>query len=777
MNYGYFDNKNKEYVITRPDTPTPWMNYLGKGQFSGIISNTAGGTCFDGDPSNRRLLRYKFNNLPKDRSGRYLYIRNQDTGEYWSPTWQPVLKDLQSYECRHGQGYSVIQGMYDDVDTEITYCVPLGANYELWQAKMTNRSDKQKNLKLFSYVEFSWADAKWDLLCHWPCCAFEADFDNGKIVVDTMIQQLTDKPMYDFFSTDLPIDGYDCNLEKFIGNYRSESNPAAVENGECTNSPMSSDFCVGVLSSSVTLAPGESRSFCYVLGATDDRSKIDGCIADAFAKHKTGKCVDEIKKDWDGYCANIQVNTPCEDMNTMLNIWHPYQAKTTFDWSRFVSYYERGVDRGFGFRDSMQDVLGATHAAPDDVKKRIRLLLSIQNSSGNARIVYYPATKESVGGGRSDDHLWSIYSVCNYIRETGDAAFADEIVPYADGGDATVLEHLEQGMEFTMNNLGPHGIPSMLLGDWNDSLHCINQEGPGNAESVFVFFQLAHAAYELIELYTHLGLNDKIVRIHEIYDYCASKLDVIWDGEWFIRAFDSYGEKYGTNDGEHSNVYLNPQTWAVISRLPDEKMQNKAMDSVLKHLYTENGFTTLNNAFPGYDYAKQGYYLFPAGARENGGIFCHSNTWAMIALTMLGRGDEAFKCYENNLPIRRNDISDRSLTEPYIYSQTMFAPPHIRAGECVNSWLTGTASWTYLAATQHILGIRPDYDGLVIDPCIPSDWQGFSATRSCRGVVCNIEVKKDTVAGLTVNGNKISGNYVPWSLFEGQKELNIEYRF
>ncbi len=405
MQFGYFDNAHKEYVITSPKTPAPWMNYIGNGGFGGIISATGGGLTFDKDPSNRRVTRYHFNIQPIDRPGRYLYIRNEETGEYWTPMWQPVQKDLQAYECRHGRGYTTITGTYDDVKTAITYCVPMGCDFELWQGEITNLSNQPKKLKLFSFVEFSWADGKWDMLAHWPGMAFKATGQGNKIVVDTVAEQLSGTPLYDYIATDLPVIGYDCNLEAFTGTYRDESRPQVVETGVCTNSDMYSDNCCGVLCSEITLAPGETRKFNYTLGATSRKADIDPQIEKAFSRELADTCIAQIKENWQNYSDNMVVNTPCEDMNTMLNIWHAYQTKTTFDWSRFISVYERGVDRGFGFRDSMQDVLGVMHAIPEQAKERIKLLLSIQCSNGNARTVYYPATKESVGGGRSDDHL------------------------------------------------------------------------------------------------------------------------------------------------------------------------------------------------------------------------------------------------------------------------------------------------------------------------------------------------------------------------------------
>ncbi len=773
MTYGYFDNDHQEYVITNPRTPAPWMNYIGNGGFGGIVSATGGGLTFDGDPSNRRVTRYKFNNQPKDRPGRYLYIRDEETGAYWSPTWQPVMRELSFYECHHGLGYTRITGACEEVRTQITYSVPLGKRYEIWQVEMTNLSAKPKNLRVYSYVEFSWNDAKYDMLCHWPCMAFKAGFDGRKILVDTVAEQLTGTPQLDYIATDLPVVGYDCSLEAFVGGYRDETSPAVLDTGVCTNSAMYSDNCVGVLCSEVRLLPGETKRFSYTLGATDSREAVDGQIADAFSEEVQSNALRDIRALWDGYRSHLQVETPCEDMNTMLNIWHAYQTKTTFDWSRFISVYERGVDRGFGFRDSMQDVLGVMHAEPGKAAERIRLLLSIQCRDGSAKSVYYPATKEAVGGGRSDDHLWSILSVCNYVRETGDTDFLHQVVPYVDGGEDTVLSHLEQGVDFTMRHLGRHGFPDMLASDWDDSLAPMNRGGTAGAESMFVFFQLAHGADELIRLYRHAGLPERVPAMQRVVDYCKAKLPEIWDGEWFIRAFTPEGEKFCTREDAFNRIHLIPQAWSVLSRLASPEQANLAMDKVMEYLYTDKGLITHWPASEGFDRRKKSYFLFPAGARENGGIFFHSNTWAIIAYAMLHRGEDAFTCYESILPPRRNAIADVCLTEPYVYSQTMLAPPHPRAGACVNAWLTGTASWTYLAATQYILGIRPDYEGLLVDPQIPAAWPGFQATRLCRGVTCRITVARGEAKGLTVDGRPLAGNLVPWKLLQDAAERHI----
>lgn len=771
MEYGFFDNQNREYVITRPDTPAPWINYLGRGKFSGIISNTAGGMCFDGDPSNRRITRYKYNNLPGDRPGRYLYIRDQKTGEYWSPTWQPVMKALSKYECRHGMGYTSISGAYAGIDTSILYTIPLDASYEVWQVHMTNTTDQTRTLRLFSYVEWSWYDAFYDILCDWPRMILKCEFDGNKILFDPVSEQCESGLLRSYLATDLDVDGYDCSLSAFVGPYRSETNPIVLEKGQCTNSQIRSDNAVGVLSSLLVLQPGETKVFHYTLGTASTSEQMEQCIEKALDPVHLQRDLTELKQDWENYFAQQQVETPSHDMNTMLNLWNAYQCRMTFDWSRFISSYERGIDRGMGFRDSMQDVLGIMHALPQRARERILLLLSIQKNRGDALDVYYPGTGKAKGGGRSDDHLWSVFSVCQYIRETGNVDILDEIVPYVDGGCGTVKEHLEKGLQFTRTHLGRHGLPDMMRNDWNDSMASINNRG--GAESVFVFFQLAHAAYELIQLYEHYGLDESLLFVQEIYDNCRSKMSIVWDGNWFLRAFTSEGEKYGTADDKWNRLFLNPQSWAVMSRLPTMEQGKSCMDAVMEHLYTDYGVVLQGPASTGYDLDNKGFFAFVAGARENGGIFFHANAWVIIALTLMKRNEDTWKCYQSSLPPRRNSEAERCLVEPYVYTQTMLGPQHERFGACSNSWLTGTASWMYFAATQYILGIRPDYAGLTIVPCVPDQWETFSVVRNCRGVRCHITVRKGDFPAVTIDGQCVIGSIIPWENIAGKTDVQI----
>lgn len=773
MRYGYFDNEAKEYVITRPDTPTPWINYLGNGGYSAIISNCAGGMSFHRDANYRRVTRYRFNGVPADRPGKYIYLRDMDSGEYWSPSWQPVMKPLDEYECRHGMGYTKIKGTYSGISAETTYFIPIGKDYELWIMKIKNNSLEERNLKVFTYIEFSWHEALRDNICDWPRKLFDARFMDGFIVFDPLIEG---EPLFSYFGTNQDIEGYDCCRDKYLGLYHTESNPVAVETGKCSNSSIVSDNACGGLCCPLKLAGGEERTVVFVLGVSESRETAASKGRKALDM-KVMECdFQKLKQSWEELLSKMNFKTPDEDVNLMLNTWHQYQCKTTFDWSRFISFYERGVDRGIGFRDSMQDVLGVMHTIPEKAKARIIELLSIQYKRGDAMSVYYPATKKAQGGGRSDDHLWSVFSVCSYVRETGNVQFLGEQVPYYDGGEGTVLEHLENGIKFTMNNLGSHGIPLMLNSDWNDTIISINKKG--GSESVFVFFQLAHAVKELILLYRHYGFEDKLKWAGEVCDYCRSKLDAVWDGDWFIRAFNSKGEKYGSHKDEFNKIFLNPQSWAVLSGICTDEQAIAALDSVRKYLSTELGVMANYPATSTFDPEKKLYFWNPAGWAENGGIFNHTNTWIIIAEAMMRRNENAYEYYKNILPSKRNDIADICMVEPYVYCQSMNSLQHVSPRVANNSWLTGTVSWMFFAASQYILGVRPDYDGLIIDPCIPPEWKEVVVEREFRGArfvikIVNNSGKAGRVRNLTVDGALVDECKISTDYINGRKSIDV----
>lgn len=780
MKYGYFDKQNREYVITRPDTPTPWFNYLGNGGFSGIISNNAGGLVFNGDPGKKRITRYKFNQLPPDKQGRFIYIRDMETGEYWSPTWQPVMRELDFYEARHGLGYTTIKSSYQGIEAELTYFIPEGKQYEVWHGTIRNNSGRPRKLKLFSYIEFSCHDGIIDVNMEWARYFMTADYENGVITFDPSSKVLSGYDVFGFHGTSLSVDGYDCWRDSFIGAYRSEQNPIAVENGCSGNTNINADQACASLSSSIELADGEKKDFIFTTGAVSDKADIRALVDEATSFDNAMASLAQIKNSWAEHLDFCQVETPDEEVNTFLNVWHQYQCKMTFDWSRFISYYERGVDRGWGFRDSMQDVLGVVHAMPEKAKERIKTLLKIQCQNGNAKNIYYPGTGEAVGGGRSDDHIWSIFSVCTYIRETDDIAFLDELVPYYDGGEGSVREHLMRGLDFTRANVGEHGIPLFLKNDWNDTFAPIAKDG--KAESSFVFFQAAHAAWELIELFSYIGDKKNLAWAEDYYAWCKDTYKILWDGEWFLRAFTDKGEKFGTNDDEYNKIFLNPQSWAVLSRLPDKRKSRLAFDNVNKYLFCEYGCISHYPASSGFDRDNKCFSGIKSGIKENGGVFCHASTWAVIAQAILGRNEDAFKLYQATLPIRRNDIADKTLIEPYCYASALLGPSHERYGAGSNSWLTGTASWMFFAVTQYILGFRPTYGGITIDPKIPADWNGFKMTRRYNGINCHLTVGKlpsenAPAAALIVNGSKIDGTFIPYDMIKDEKNVNIEVIF
>lgn len=774
MKYGYYDNQNREYVITRPDTPAPWMNYLGNGGFSGLISNTGGGLIFHKDSSSHRITRYRFNEIPWDRPGRYLYLRDMEDGEYWSPAWQPVMKELDEYECRHGYGYTKIKGCYKGVKTNLTYFIPLDKNYELWKVELENQTDTEKCLKAFTYIEFSSYEAAYDIKADWPRYFMTGFHEENAVVFDPSNDWISVPERLSFIGANVDIAGYDCDRDAFIGRYRSESNPIAVERGACGNTEVNADNCCGSICMDMKLEPFGTKTVYIVVGITDDRKKIHDII-DSAAKDADEE-FEKLAEFWKEHVNRIQIETPDEEMNTMINCWHPYQCRMTFNWSRFISYYERGLGRGWGYRDSMQDVLGVMHSVPGQAKERIKTLLSIQYSRGDAKAVYFPGTGKSDGGGRSDDHLWSIFSVCSYIKETGDYNFLNEKVPYVDGGEATVCEHLIQGLKFTREHVGSHNIPLFLKSDWNDSLKHIAAEGKG--ESAFVFFQAAHAAYELKLLFEKIEDKEKLAWATDYYAWCQSVYEVLWDGKWFVRGFNDKGEKYGTDEDEYNKIFLNPQSWAVLSRLPSLAQGNSCFEAVKEYLFTDMGVVSHAPASSGIDVPNKSYFGHKAGVRENGGIFFHASTWAIIAETILGRNEDAYSLYHRELPTMRNDIADDCMIEPYVYASSMIAPCHEKSKMGVGSWLSGTASWMYVAATQYILGFRPDYDGVVIDPCVPMKWNGFKYTRIYRGTKVEIVSGKLPYEGarskaLLLDGVKLEGNFIPASMLEGKENVKV----
>ena len=746
MRYGYFDRKNREYVITRPDTPTPWINYIGSGAYGGIVSNTGGGYSFHKDPQNRRVTRYRYNNIPMDRPGRYIYIRDKETGEYWNPGYQPVQRKPDSYSCRHGMGYTVLTGEYRGVLGEVTYFVPDNKDFEIWHFKVTNTRAVAQRLQVFAYSEFCFWQAIMDQQnVDWVQQINQGRFEDG--IITYYPHYISDNAA--FFATAEKVGSYDTNLEAFIGKYRSESNPLAVEQGGCSNSISYRMNGVGAFCIDVDLAAGEEKEIVFILGFAEDRKNIKADIKAYLSPENSKAALDRLKAYWKNYTGKLSVETPDEDMNLFVNIWNQYQCKTTFNWSRFVSLYQLGLGRGMGIRDSAQDTLGVMHAIPGEAKELIIKLLQCQYTDGRAYHLFFPLTGEGGQGDApvklfdwySDDHLWLILAVNAYVKETGDFGFLNQSVQYNDKTiSATVLEHLDMALNFTHNNRGPNKIALAGRADWNDTLNL--DTGKGIAESVFTSMLYCRAAAELIELCGYLERQELCEKYQGMFDEMSNDINgSSWDGEWYKRAFDDFGEPIGSRENKFGKIFINSQSWAVLGGVADNEKANKCMESVDRYLNSKFGIVAMYPSYTEYDDTKGGVTTYPPGTKENGGIFLHTNPWVMIAQIMLGHGDKAFEYYSQILPGKRNDDAELYEVEPYVYCQNILGKEHPQFGVGRNSWLSGTAAWNMVASSQYILGIRAGYDRLVVDPCIPAKWQGFRAIRKFRGVIYNIEVQ------------------------------------
>jgi len=764
MRYGYFDVPNKEYVIERPDTPVPWMNYLHNDEYCALISNNGGGYSFHLSARDKRILRYRLNNIPVDRPGRYIYIRDEKTKDYWSATWQPVLKDLSEYktETRHGFGYTRVTSTYQGVTSDTLYVVPVEDNLELWNITLTNRTSSVKNLTLITYAELCLFFAQNDMInFQYTYNIAKAYEKNNTIHHTTMIENAGH---YAFFSADKKLESFDCDREAFMGPYHSEADPKAVLEGRCSGSTADGGNPVAATSVSLTLKPGESKSVTYILGVAPSIAAGAKLIAKYKKAGAVRKVMSDLQKHWEEKLKALQVNTPDKDVNLSLNQWNAYQVHTTFSMSRGPSIYEGGIGRGMGFRDSNQDVLSVIHTVPGKVKKLITDLAKNMFKDGTAYHQFFRLTGEGDGKGYSDDPLWIILSTTAYVKETGDMKFLKEKVKWADGGSASMYDHLKAPLDYTYKNIGTHRIPLMGFADWNDTLH-IN--GPKPGESVWVAQFFVKCARDFAELAQVLGKTADAKKYTKMADDMAARVNkVCWDGKWYAMAFDGWGTMLGSDKQKEGKVYLNTQTWAVISDVADSKRGAVCMDAVKNYLDSKYGVALMFPGFKHFSPRLGGVSTFPPGLKENGGIFSHANPWAVIAETRLGRVENAMKYYRQLLPPTKDRIQDVHRAEPYVYAQAIASQEHRDFGFARNSWLTGAATWNFVAGTQYILGIRPTYSGLMVDPCIPKDWGKYEVTRKFRGSTYHIVVKNPRhvskgVSSIIVNGKKISGNIIP----------------
>jgi cellobiose phosphorylase len=806
MQFGHFDDERREYVINTPKTPYPWINYLGNENFFGLMSNTSGGYCFYKDARLRRLTRYRYNNVPIDNGGRYFYIN--DGGDVWSHSWKPVKKDLSFYECRHGLGYTQITGERNGVNVTQLSFVPLGFNCEVHSINVKNTSAVDKNITLFSFVEFCLWDANDDTT------NFQRNFSTGEVeVVGSVIYHKTEyrerRDHYAFYSVNSEIEGFDTDREKFIGLYDGFEAPQAVMEGKSRNSVASGWSPIGSHSVKASLKPGEEKTFIFVLGyienPEEEKWENKGIInktraLEMIEAFKTDEAVElateKLRKYWDSLLSQYTLQSSDEKLSRMVNIWNPYQCMVTFNMSRSASYFESGIGRGMGFRDSNQDLLGFVHQIPERAKERILDIAATQFEDGGAYHQYQPLTKKGnndIGGGFNDDPLWLILGVTAYIKETGDLDILKELVPYDndENNKGTLIQHLKASFDHVIHNLGPHGLPLIGRADWNDclNLNCFSSQ-PGEsfqtfgnddgrvAESVLIAGMFVFIGNEYAALCNQSGLKEEAQRAMVHIDLMKGTiLKEGYDGEWFLRAYDNFGNKIGSKENQEGQIFIESQGFCVMAGVGvEEGLAEKALNSVIERLDTKYGIVLNNPPYSKYHLELGEITSYPEGYKENAGIFCHNNPWIACAETVIGRGDRAFEIYKKIAPAYLEDISEIHRTEPYVYSQMVAGKDAVRFGEAKNSWLTGTAAWNFVAISQWILGIKPEYTGLKIDPCIPSTWSGYSIKRVFRDTVYNIKIQNPEglcrgIKKLIVDGTTIQGNLAP--IFNDGKEHEV----
>ncbi len=807
MKYGFFDDDNREYVITNPRTPYPWINYLGNEDFFALTSNTGGGYTFYKDAKFRRLTRYRYNNVPIDDGGKYFYIKDEDT--VWSPGWKPVKTELDSYECRHGMSYTKFNASKNNVEASVLQFIPLGFWGELLQVSLKNTGNTPKKLKLFSFVEWCLWNAEDDMT------NFQRNFSTGEVEIeDSVLYHKTEfkerRNHYAFYSVNTPIQGYDTDRETFLGLYNGFDRPDAVFEGNPRNSeahgwsPIASHYI------EVELQPGESKDFIFMLGYVEvnpedkwenkqiiNKKPAKEMIAKFDTVEKVQVAFNELRAFWDNLLGKITISTHDERLDRLVNIWNQYQCMVTFNMSRSASFFESGIGRGMGFRDSNQDLIGFVHQIPDRARERIFDIASTQFEDGSCYHQYQPLTKKgnaAIGGDFNDDPLWLILSTTEYIKETGDFSLLDEMVPF-DNDESKAkphFDHLKASFYHVVNNLGPHNLPLIGRADWNDclNLNCFstdpnesfqtteNKKGR-TAESLMIAGLFVVYGKEFITLCKRIGKNDEAEAAQVHVDNMIEAVKKHgWDGEWFLRAYDYFGRKIGSNENEEGKIFIESQGWCSMAEIGlEEGMVEKSLNSVKERLDCEYGIVLNNPAYTKYYIEYGEISTYPAGYKENAGVFCHNNPWIMIAETKLGRGDRAYEYFTKIAPSFLEEISELHKVEPYIYCQMIAGKDAYKPGEAKNSWLSGTAAWNFYTITQYILGIKPDYDGLSINPCIPKDWDGFSMSRQFRGATYAITVTNPDhvskgVKQITVNGSPIQGNVIP--ILEAGKTHTVE---
>ena len=801
MKFGHFDDERKEYVIETPYTPLPWINYLGNEDFFGLISNTAGGYDFYKDAKMRRITRFRYNNVPEDNGGRMFYI--EDGKDRWSPSFMPLKTPLDKYECRHGLGYSVFSGEKNSLSASLTCFVPLKERAEVMLLKLRNESEEKKEIRTVGAMEWCLWNA-WDDFTN-----FQRNYSTGEVEIeDNAIYHKTEyrerRDHYAFFSVNEKVTGYDSDRATFLGRFNGWDSPASITSGKMGFSHASGWSPIAALENRFTLLPGEEKSLVFVLGYIENKEEEKwekkGVINKTKAhelQQRYGKAedaerkLDELKAYWNTLLSSFSVSTGEEKFDRMVNIWNQYQCMVTFNMSRSASYYESGIGRGMGFRDSCQDLLGFVHIIPERARQRIIDIASIQFEDGSTYHQYQPLDKKGnadIGGGFNDDPLWLVACTYAYVAETGDWSILDEMVPF--NNDETkaksLLEHLRRSIGYTISHKGPHGLPLIGRADWNDCLNlncfsstpgesfqtCSNFES-GKAESVFIAGLFVKYAKQYVEILSHLGLEEEKKEIEKEISLMTETVESAgWDGEWFIRAYDAFSEPVGSHSCDDGKIYIEPQGMCVMAGIgKDDGKAEMALKSVEKHLDTKYGIVLLQPAYKEYHLNLGEVSSYPPGYKENAGIFCHNNPWVSCAEAFLGHGDRAFEIYRKICPAYLEEISDVHRTEPYVYSQMVAGIDAQNFGEGKNSWLTGCAAWTFVNASQFILGITPTLEGMRVKPCLPKEIESFSAIRKIGTTTLHISGKRGEEYSLKKNGEVVEGEIIP---LNGEKDIDVE---
>lgn len=785
MQYGYFDDDAKEYVVTRPDTPSSWSNYLGSTEYGAVITNNAGGYGFYKSGAQGRFMRLRFNSVPMDQPGRYFYLRDMQSGDYWSASWQPVGKHLDSYksECRHGTAYTKITSEYSGIESETKYYVPLGQTFEYWRLKLTNKSSSPRKIRAFTYCEFT---NQWNTTQDQVNLQYSIFIVKGQKTSPNMIQVISHENLYeqhkknpavtDYMSEWMalagsPVTGFDTSRQSFIGTYGSYKEPAAVVEGCCYNSEAFGDNACGTLQTDIELAPGESKEILVMLGIGAAEEEGKKALAEFGTIERADLEFDKLVKNWHEKLGSFKAVTPDEDINHTVNVWGLYNCLITFAWSRAASLVYNGERDGLGYRDSVQDILGVSAAIPEQAEERLVRLLSGQFSNGGALPVigkdFVPGKQKMIDAGefRSDDCQWFFNAVPCFVAETGKFDFYNRIVPYADQGEATVYGHLKQALLFNLERMGADGLPCGLLADWNDCLK-LGYHG----ESLFVAFQLRLGLTTYVDISERLNKSEEAAwALSEREKLDANIQKKCWDGKWFVWAIAEDGTVYGTHSIDEGQIYFNTQVWSVLSGAATPEQQKLCLESVKEKLATPYGLMLCAPPFVHADREIMSSVVFLPGIKENAGIFNHTQGWGVIAEIMNGNGDRAYEYCKAALPAAYNDKAEVRQSEPYVIGQTTYSTYSKRPGNTRVSWLSGAATWNYYSITQYMLGIRPQYDGLLIDPCVKHDWDSFSVERRWRNMNICIEVKNPSrvcrgIESLEVDGKKLDSVLVPVDL-------------